>query len=436
MKVTVVGCGYVGLVTAACLADLGHFVAGVDNDKVKIDLLLKGEIPIYEIGLEGIVKHNMQEKRLTFSEQFESSVHESQIIFLAVGTPPQEDGSANLTQIIEVAREIGNCISQYTVIVNKSTVPVGTGKLVQKIVRNCQKNPVEFDVVSNPEFLREGSAIEDFFHPDRVVIGTDSEKSVELMKELYKNLKKNGTPFIFTGLETAELIKYASNAFLATKISFINEIANLCEAVGGEIQALVNAIGLDHRIGREFLKPGPGYGGSCFPKDTNALIHIARTYGEPVTIVENVAKVNENQKQRMVQKIKRVVGDINGKTLTILGLAFKPNTDDMREAPSIQIIQGLLDAGARIKAHDPAAIKEAQKIFAGTIEYYDDIYEAATDVDAMVVITEWSCYYQLDLTRLKKIMRSPIIIDLRNIFFPQEVINLGFRYEGIGRPTK
>jgi UDPglucose 6-dehydrogenase len=433
MNITVIGTGYVGLVTAACLADFGHFITGVDIDSQKIDRLNEGQIPIYEIGLDEIVRRNLKEKRLSFSTDLSKGVKNSQVIFIGVGTPPKPDGAADLSQVEAVAREIGRHLNDYKVIVNKSTVPVGTGKWVKQVINQNLEMPVEFDVVSNPEFLREGSAIGDFMRPDRVVIGTESPRAEQMMKEVYRPLYLIETPFIVTNTETAELIKYASNAFLATKITFINELANLCEAIGGDIQMVAKGMGLDGRINPKFLHAGPGYGGSCFPKDTRALTHIARAYGEKISIVEAVVEANENQKKRMIRKIVNIAGDLQGKTLALLGLSFKPNTDDMREAPSITIIEGLLAQGAKIKAHDPVAVEEARKIFGDSIQYCDDLYQTAEGAEALIIITEWNPYRRLDLERLRTVMKEPLLIDLRNIYTPQEAKMAGFRYEGVGR---
>ncbi|HOJ78916.1 MAG TPA: UDP-glucose/GDP-mannose dehydrogenase family protein [Bacillota bacterium] len=434
MKITVIGSGYVGLVTAACLADFGHFITCVDKEQSKIENLKQGIIPIYEPGLEDLVLRGFNEGRLTFTTDIGEGVNNSTVIFIAVGTPSLPDGSADLSQVEAVAAEVAGFMKDYKVIVNKSTVPVGTAKRVTEIVKQHLRGSIEFDVVSNPEFLREGSAIGDFMRPDRVIIGTRTEKAETLMKEVYRTLYLIDTPFVLTNPETAELIKYASNAFLATKITFINELANLCEAVGGDVQVVAKGIGLDGRIGLKFLHAGPGYGGSCFPKDTRALVHIAKQHGERVSLVETVVTANENQKQRMVSKIKKVLGELNGKTIAILGLAFKPNTDDMREAPSITIIEGLLQAGARIKAHDPVAMNEARKLFGNAIAFCDDPYQTAEAADALVIITEWNSYRRLDLNRLKQLLKQPVLIDLRNIYTKEEAAAAGFTtYEGVGR---
>lgn len=436
MFITVIGTGYVGLVTAAGLAEFGHVVTAVDKDRLKIDLLNHGEIPIYELGLEEIVKRNMKENRLFFTNSVEEATKTSQVLFIAVGTPAQEDGTADLSQIEAVAKEIAEFIQDYKVIVNKSTVPVGTGKLVTEIIiKNC-KLPCAFDVVSNPEFLREGSAIKDFMEPERIVIGSESSKAETLMKEVYQELYQREIPFIFTNLETAELIKYASNAFLATKIAFINEISRLCDAVNADVKIVARGMGLDSRIGPKFLNVGPGYGGSCFPKDTKALVEIARASGERLSIVETVVAANETQKQHIFQKIERILGELKGKTLAVLGLAFKADTDDIRESPAIPIVKNLLAAEAEVRAHDPEALQEAEKIFGGRVQYCEDISEAVTGADALIIMTEWSMYSSLDFSKIKSLMKTPIIIDLRNIYIPQEIQKAGFLYEAVGRGIK
>jgi UDPglucose 6-dehydrogenase len=433
VNIAVVGSGYVGLVTAACLADFGHFVISIDKDRAKIEKLKKGQIPIYELGLEEIVHRNAREGRLTFTTDLAEGVKQSQVIFIGVGTPSLPDGSADLSQVEAVAGEIAVHMDDYKVIVNKSTVPVGTAKLVHEMIKQNQKIAVDFDVVSNPEFLREGSAVQDFTHPDRIIIGSYSEKASNLMKEVYRNLYLLETPFVITNPETAELIKYASNSFLATKITFINELANLCETVGGDVQTLAKAMGMDGRIGYKFLHAGPGYGGSCFPKDTKAIAKIAQNYGERLSIIEAVIQANENQKLRMIHKIRNVLGALKGKTIGILGLAFKNNTDDIRDSPSIAIINGLLAEGATIQAHDPAAVTEAQQLFGSKIEYCGDPYQAAQGTDALVIVTEWNTYRRLDLGKLKTLMNNPVLFDLRNLYTPDEVKAVGFVYEGVGR---
>lgn len=433
MRITVIGTGYVGLVTAACLADFGHTMIGIDNDRAKIEALRQGKIPIYEPGLDAVVARNAEAGRLRFTTDLAGEVARAQVIFIAVGTPPHEDGSADLSHVEAVAAEIAPLIRDYKVIVNKSTVPVGTGRRVRQIIAGSLKNPVAFDVVSNPEFLREGSAVNDFLRPDRVVIGAESERAREVMREIYRALYLIETPFVFTNLETAELIKYASNAFLATKITFINEMANLCEAVGADVQVLARAVGMDGRIGPKFLHAGPGYGGSCFPKDTKALAYIGRQYGEPATIVESVITANDNQKRRMVAKIERALGGTRGKIVAVLGLSFKPETDDMREAPSIAIIEGLLAGGAVVRANDPIAMAEARKLFGDRVTCCRDAYEAAEHADALVIVTEWNAYRRLDLQRLHAAMRRPVLFDLRNIYTPEEAERAGFTYFCVGR---
>ena len=434
MKIAVIGSGYVGLVTAACLADFGHFVTAIDKDQEKIALLKAGKIPIYEMGLEEIVHRNMKENRLSFSGNLGEGIKGAQVIFIGVGTPPREDGSADLQHVEAVAKEIAQHLTEYAVIVNKSTVPVGTGRRVREIIAANLQAPVEFDVVSNPEFLREGTAVMDFTHPDRVVIGTESERARKIMEEVYHALRDE-TAFVFTNLESAELIKYASNAFLATKVTFINEIADLCEAVGADVHVVAEGMGLDSRIGPKFLRTGPGYGGSCFPKDTRALARIARDYGERVTIVETVIAANENRKKRMVEKIRRIAGPLAGKTLAFLGLAFKPNTDDVRESPALAIISQLLDEGAELRVHDPAAMEETRKIFGERLCYCNDPYEAAQGAGALIIATEWDSYRRLDLGRLRSLLQSPVLIDLRNIYTLEEVRKFGFRYESLGRKS-
>lgn len=435
MNITVIGCGYVGLVTAAGLAEFGHMVTAVDIDRAKIDSLNTGQIPIYEAGLAKIVRTNMKEKRLAFTDNLKAGIEKAQVIFIAVGTPSRKDGSADLSQVEAVAKEIAGYIQDYKVIVNKSTVPVGTGKWVQKLIRKNSGSACDFDVVSNPEFLREGTAIRDFIQPERIVIGTETSKAEGVMKEVYRKLD-GLVPFIFTNLETAELIKYASNAFLATKIAYINEIARLCEKVNADVTIVAKGMGLDSRIGPKFLNVGPGYGGSCFPKDTRALMEIARPTGEHLSIVETVVASNEAQKELMFQKIKQVVGKLKGKNLAVLGLAFKAQTDDIRESPAISIINNLLKAGAKIKAHDPKAIKEAQKVFGGSIQYYTDVFETVKGADALIIITEWNIYRKLDLLKVKNLMKTPILIDLRNIFSPNALHKAGFNYVGVGRGDK
>jgi UDPglucose 6-dehydrogenase len=427
-----IGSGYVGLVTGACLAEFGMEVICVDQDEAKIERLQKGEFPFYEPGLDDLIEKNVQEGRLSFSTDTKQGVRASTVIFIAVGTPGNSDGSPDLSQIEAVAQEIARSIDEYKIIVLKSTVPVGTGRWVKGLIEDALQGAVSFDIVSNPEFLREGAAVEDFFRPDRVVIGAESEQAIEVMKKIYDALYLIETPFVITRIETAEMIKYASNAFLATKISFINEIANLCERVGADVHDVARAMGLDGRIGRKFLHPGPGFGGSCFPKDTKALIHLAKEHNCEMEIVQSTIKVNERQRERMIEKITEMVGDVRGKTIGILGLAFKPNTDDIREASSISIIQGLQARGARIKAYDPEAMKEAAKIFKDII-YCKGPYEVAEGSHALVLLTEWNQFRLLDLNRIKGLLQEPVFIDMRNVYEPHHVRGLGFRYCGVGR---
>jgi UDPglucose 6-dehydrogenase len=432
MKICMIGSGYVGLVTGVCLAEFGMEIVCVDKDKAKIETMQKGTSPFYEPGLDHLMEKNMKEGRLSFSSDIGQGVRASQVIFIAVGTPANNDGSPDLSQVQAVAREIAAYMTDYKIIVLKSTVPVGTGKWVKGVMTEAVKGAVPFDMVSNPEFLREGAAVEDFFRPDRIVIGAESERAIEVMKEIYNAFYLIEAPFVITTIETAELIKYASNAFLATKISFINEIANLCEHVGADVHDVARAMGLDGRIGKKFLHPGPGFGGSCFPKDTHALVHIGRKYNCEMEIVQSTIQVNERQKERMIEKIEEMVGDVKGKTIGILGLAFKPNTDDMREASSIPIIQGLQKKGARIKAYDPEAMEEAKKVLQD-VTYCTGPYEVAEGSHAIVLLTEWNQFRLLDLTRIKGLLKEPVFIDLRNVYEPLQMREMGFRYCGVGR---
>lgn len=441
-KISVIGTGYVGLVTGACLSDFGLNVLCMDNNKDKIEKLKQGIIPIYEPGLDVIVERNMANRRLAFTTDMKKAVEESDVIFIAVGTPPAEDGSADLRYVEAVARDIAHYMNGYKVIVDKSTVPVGTGQRVKQWVREeLAKRGVdyEFDVVSNPEFLREGSAVYDFTHPDRVVIGAETLRAFERMKQVYRVLYLNETPFIETNLETAEMIKYASNAFLAMKITFINEIANLCEKVGADVQDVAKAMGRDGRIGPKFLHPGPGFGGSCFPKDTMALAKIGREYGAPVTLIEQTVKANEAQKMLMVAKIREGLGSLVGKQLAILGLAFKPNTDDMREAPVLVILNELAKQGMRFKVYDPKAMEEAKWRLANLkdqITYCQSEYEAIDGCDALVILTEWNQFRSLDLPRVKKLLKEPYFFDLRNIYKREMMEEAGFYYFGVGQGKK
>jgi UDPglucose 6-dehydrogenase len=432
MKICMIGSGYVGLVTGACLAEFGMEIICVDQDKDKIESVQKGVSPFYEPGLDDLLEKNMKAERLSFSTDMRKGVRSSTVIFIAVGTPAQSDGSPDLSHVEKVAKEIARSMDEYKIIVLKSTVPVGTGKWIKGMIEEVVQGAVPFDVVSNPEFLREGAAVQDFFRPDRVVIGAESERAIEVMKKIYNALYLIETPFVITTIETAEMIKYASNAFLATKISFINEIANLCERVGADVHDVARAMGLDGRIGRKFLHPGPGFGGSCFPKDTKALVHLAQKQNCEMEIVQSTIAVNERQQKRMIEKIEEMVGDLRGKTIGILGLAFKPNTDDMREASSIPIIQGLQARGARIKAFDPEAMAEAQKVFQD-VTYCEGPYEVAEGSHALVLLTEWNQFRLLDLKRIKSLLQEPVFIDLRNVYEPHHVRGLGFRYCGVGR---
>jgi len=432
MHIAVIGSGYVGLVTGACFAEFGVDVTCVDLDAEKIAQLALGKSTIYEPGLEQLVKKNLQAGRLQFTTDAKSAIEQAQVIFLAVGTPPAADGSADLSYVEEAARRIAEHMDGYKVVATKSTVPVGTGKHLTSLIRAHQSKPVDFSVVSNPEFLREGSAISDFMRPDRVVIGGSDGDAIAIMRELYRPLYLIETPFVITSLEGAELIKYAANAFLATKISFVNEIANLCEKVGCDVHEVARAIGMDRRIGSKFLHPGPGFGGSCFPKDTLALSAIARQFSSPTRIVDAVIEANYQQRLAMVPKIEKLVGDLSGKRIAVLGLAFKPETDDMRDAPSVEIIRGLAERGARVSAYDPVANEEARKVLPD-IEYADDEYEAATGADALVFMTEWNQFRALDMERIRELMKVPRIADLRNIYEPADMRELGFQYVGVGR---
>ena len=433
MRIAMIGTGYVGLVSGACFADFGHKVTCVDKDSSKIAGLDAGVMPIWEPGLEALVKANVERGRLNFTTDLTKGVENAEAVFIAVGTPARRgDGHADLTFVYEAVRELAKVIKPGTVVVTKSTVPVGTGKKLKHLIRERQKSPMRFSVVSNPEFLREGAAINDFMRPDRIVIGGDDEEAIGIMRELYRPLYLIETPFIITSLEGAELIKYAANAFLATKISFINEIANLCEKVGCDVHDVARGIGMDRRIGAKFLHPGPGFGGSCFPKDTLGLSAIAAQFSCESRIVDAVIQVNQQQRMAMVPKIERMVGSLRDKRIAVLGLAFKPETDDMREAPAIDIIRSLVDRGAKVCAYDPVAIDEARKHLP-EIEYASDEYEAATGADVLVLVTEWNQFRALDMERIRSLMHAPKIADLRNIYEPSEVREFGFEYVGVGR---
>lgn len=432
MHIAVIGSGYVGLVTGACFAEFGVDVSCVDIDGEKVASLSRGEATIYEPGLEQLIQKNLQAGRLRFTTDLKSAVDPAAVVFLAVGTPPKEDGSADLTFVENAAREVAQTIQDYKVVVMKSTVPVGTGKLLVKLIKDNLPSSGSFSVVSNPEFLREGAAISDFMRPDRVVIGSNEEKATEIMRELYRPLYLIETPFVMTSVEGAELIKYAANAFLATKISFINEVANLCEKVGCDVHQVARAIGMDRRIGSKFLHPGPGFGGSCFPKDTRALAVIGRQFDSPMKIVETVIEVNDRQRTSMLPKIENLVEGVAGKRIAVFGLSFKPETDDMRDAPSIDIVRGLIERGATVVAYDPVAAEEAAKVLP-EIEYAQDEYQAATGADALVFITEWNQFRALDMERIRGLMKTPRIADLRNIYEPEDMREMGFKYVGVGR---
>jgi UDPglucose 6-dehydrogenase len=434
MRIAMIGTGYVGLVSGACFSEFGVDVVCVDKDKDKIKRLNKGEIPIYEPGLEQLVARNKDEGRLSFTTDLAPAVAVADAVFIAVGTPSRRgDGHADLGYVHQAAREIAAALDGYTVVVTKSTVPVGTGAEVTRIIREVRPD-AEFDVASNPEFLREGSAINDFMRPDRVVIGVNAERARDIMRQLYRPLFLIETPIIFTTPATAELTKYAANAFLAAKVTFINEIASLCERVGADVHDVARGIGLDGRIGGKFLHPGPGFGGSCFPKDTLALTRIAQQAGSPIRMVETVVEVNEARKAQMADKvIAHCGGSVKGKTIAVLGLTFKPNTDDMREAPSLKIVPALQAAGAKIRAYDPAGMAEAKKMLPD-IHWCENAYDTLDGADALVIITEWNAFRALDLDRMKTLMKAPVMVDLRNIYNPAEMIAAGFRYTSVGRP--
>jgi UDPglucose 6-dehydrogenase len=432
MHIAVIGSGYVGLVTGACFAEFGVDVTCVDVDEGKISRLVKGIMPIYEPGLEQLVAKNTQAGRLRFTTNVAEAVEQALVIFLAVGTPPLPDGSPDLSFVEAAAGSIADHMSDYKVVVTKSTVPIGTGERIRRLINERKKTRSNFGVVSNPEFLREGAAISDFMRPDRVVIGSRDEEAIAIMKDLYRPLYLIEAPFVITSLEAAELTKYAANAFLATKVSFINEIANLCEKIGCDVHDVARGIGMDKRIGSKFLHPGPGFGGSCFPKDTRALASVARHFGSDALIVDAVIEVNKRQGQEMLTKIRKLIGEFGGKKVAVLGLAFKPETDDMREAPSIGIIQGLLEGGATVRAYDPVAKSEAMKILPD-LAYADDEYAAVNGADALIFVTEWNQFRALDMTRIRDLMSKPRIADLRNICDPDDMRELGFEYVGVGR---
>jgi UDPglucose 6-dehydrogenase len=435
MRVAMIGTGYVGLVSGACFADFGHTVTCIDRDAAKIERLRTGGIPIYEPGLEQLVASNVRAERLFFATEAAQAVREADAVFIAVGTPSRRgDGYADLSYVYAAAEEVAGLVEGFTVVVTKSTVPVGTGDEIESIFRRVRPD-ADVAVVSNPEFLREGAAIEDFKRPDRVVVGCSDDRARDVMRELYRPLYLNETPMLFTSRRTSELIKYAANAFLALKITYINEMADLCEAVGADVQQVARGIGLDGRIGAKFLHAGPGYGGSCFPKDTIALVRTARDAGTPVELVETTVKVNDERKRAMARKVvKALNGDVKGKTVGILGLTFKPNTDDMRDAPSLAIIPALIDRGATVQAFDPEGMGEAKGMLEG-VAFKDDPYAVAAGADALVIVTEWDQFRALDLDRIKLLMKAPVLVDLRNIYKPDDMAVRGFTYTSVGRPA-
>ncbi len=436
MNVCVIGTGYVGLVTGACFAEFGVNVTCVDQIAEKIEALERGEIPIYEPGLDAIVARNTRERRLSFTTDTAEAVRNALVVFIAVGTPPREDGGTDLSYVEGVAREIGQAMDGYKVIVTKSTVPVGTAKIVRRVIEEelaTAGRNVDFSVASNPEFLREGAAIGDFMRPDRVVVGVEDEQAAAILRDLYRPLYLIETPFVVTNVETAELSKYAANAFLATKISFINEMANLCERVGADVHSVARAMGLDRRIGPKFLHPGPGFGGSCFPKDTRSVAHFAREAGEELEIIESVIRVNQRQRERMVDKVAEALeGEVAGKTVGVLGLSFKPETDDMRDAPAVDIIRGLQAQGAHVRAYDPVAMDVAAAMLP-EVQLCKNAYEACENADLLLLVTEWNQFRMLDLDRLRKLLRQPVVVDLRNVYEPGPMREAGFRYHCVGR---
>ncbi len=432
MHIAVIGTGYVGLVTGACFAEFGVDVTCVDVDIQKVENLNNGIIPIYEPGLDKIVEKNVAAGRLHFTTNIKTAVEQALVVFLAVGTPPQPDGSPDMSFYRQAAKDIAGAMNGYKVLVTKSTVPVGTGEWLHKFVAENITIETDFGVASNPEFLREGAAIEDFMRPDRVVIGSNDERAIDVMKDLYRPLYLIETPIVITSLEAAELIKYAANAFLATKITFINEIANLCDAIGCDVHDVARGMGMDNRIGRKFLHPGPGYGGSCFPKDTRALTTVADKFGVETRIVDAVVEANEWQRLAMLPKIEKLVGDLNGKKIGVLGLSFKPETDDMRESPATAIINEMVNRGATVRAFDPVAMDEARH-YLPEIEYASDEYDAISGADALIIITEWNQFRALDMEKVKSLLRSPKVADLRNIYEPKDMREMGFEYVGVGR---
>ena len=435
MNISVIGTGYVGLVTGACFAEFGLHVTCMDKDERRIAALEKGKIPIYEPGLAELVQKNLADGRLTFTTNLVQAVESALVIFIAVGTPSQDDGSADLSFVEAVGRGIATHLNGYKVIVTKSTVPVGTGEHLRKLIGSLAGKNAAFDIVSNPEFLREGSAIEDFMRPNRVVIGAQSPHAIAVMRDLYRPLYLLETPFVLTDIASAEMIKYASNSFLATKVSFINEVANLCERVGADVQVVAKGMGLDHRIGPKFLHPGPGFGGSCFPKDVAALVRTGQQSDCRIEIAEATVRANANQRSRMVEKIvKAAGGDVKGKVIGVLGLSFKPNTNDLRDAPSLEILGRLMQEGALIQAYDPAAMEEASKLLP-EIRLCENSYEVAQGADVLVLMTEWNQFRNLDFDQIKSALKAPIFVDLRNVYEPDRMASLGFQYTSVGRQS-
>jgi UDPglucose 6-dehydrogenase len=434
MRIAMIGTGYVGLVSGACIADFGHHVICVDKEAAKIEALNRGEIPIYEPGLQDLVRNNVRDGRLSFTTATEEPVRTADAVFIAVGTPSRSaDGHADLSYVYDAAREIAGALDGFTVVITKSTVSVGSGDEVERIIRE-RRPDADFVVVSNPEFLREGAAIYDFKHPDRIVVGTDDERAKKIMADIYRPLSLNQAPIMYTGRRTAELIKYAANAFLATKVTFINEIADLCEKVGADVQDVARGIGMDNRIGSKFLHAGPGFGGSCFPKDVRALIKTAQDQDVPLRILEAVAAVNDTRKRAMARKVSAMFGGtLRGKTVAVLGLTFKPNTDDMREAPSLALITALQDMGAKVRAFDPVGMSQA-RVLMKNVTYCENAYDCAEAADALVIATEWEQFRALDLERLRDLMACPVVVDLRNIYRPDEMSRFGFAYACVGRP--
>jgi UDPglucose 6-dehydrogenase len=430
MNICVVGTGYVGLVTGAVFADLGNDVVCVDNDRTKIEALKAGRMPIYEPGLEEMVARNVSDRRLSFTTDLGAGIRHGDVIFIAVGTPPKDSGETDLSHVEAVAAEIGRCMDRYKVVVNKSTVPVGTGELVREVIGRHQPRPVEFDVVSNPEFLREGSAIEDTLRPDRIVIGAPTQQVAMTLVELYAPIER---PMIITDLPSAEVIKYASNAFLAAKISFINAIANICETAGADVTQVIKGMGLDPRIGGAFLQAGLGYGGSCFPKDVDSLIHTAGRLGYDFKLLRSIVEINRERAAHLVETVAKVLGPLDDKTVAVLGLAFKPNTDDMREAKSVEVVQLLHAAGAKIRAYDPAAMDNAKRLLPAGVTFSDSPYEAAEGAHAVVLVTEWNEFKYLNLERLRGLLKRPVIFDGRNLWEPERMRRLGFEYHSVGR---